>query len=58
MCPCPSSRRGGRSAAATGGGRRSNRSTGTSVATVTYSWNPILFGTVPVPSTSVTPISY
>lgn len=30
----------------------------TVTVTVTYNWNTILFGTVPVSSTSVTPISY
>jgi Flp pilus assembly protein TadG len=32
--------------------------TNTVTVTVTYSWNTILFGTIPVSSTSVTPISY
>ena len=32
--------------------------TNTVSVTVTYSWNTILFGTIPVSSTSVTPISY
>lgn len=32
--------------------------TNTVTVTVTYNWNTILFGTIPVSSTSVTPISY
>lgn len=32
--------------------------TNTVSVTVTYNWNTILFGTIPVSSTSVTPISY
>ena len=32
--------------------------TNTVTVTVTYRWNTILFGTIPVSSTSVTPISY
>jgi Flp pilus assembly protein TadG len=41
-----------------GGTQRTGAVTNTVTVTVTYQWNTVLFGTIPVSSTSVTPISY